>query len=285
MTEETATESEATERAARAGDDEALPPFGEQVAEQIGGWRGLLESSIPVAIFVALNIITELRPAIIGSVAVALAIAVWRLTQRKPIRYALNGVFGIVLGAVIAWNSGAEKDFYLPGILITVGYGLALLISVAVRQPLVGWIWSVVANKGKSDWRQNARLSRAFMWLTVGWAAVYLAKALTQWALWAADMATVLGISRIVLGFPPYAILLALTIWAARRIIGSEPAAEAPQMAGMGVDLAAAAELAAAELMDAELMDAELMAADVADGDAEPAAKQGEGSTAPAERR
>src|SRR5215216_3546992 len=110
-----------------AADEERLPPFSEQVAEQLGGWRGLVESSIPVSVFVLVNMVAALRPAILVSVGVALSLAAWRLSQRRPIRHALNGIFGIALGATIAWNTGEEKDFYLPGILISLGYAVALL--------------------------------------------------------------------------------------------------------------------------------------------------------------
>src|SRR5918992_1983760 len=117
-------------------DEERLPSFAEQMADQLGGWRGLVESSVPVLVFVAVNIIADLNPALIASVGVALAIAALRLIQRRPIRHAVNGLFGVGIGAFIAWRTGDEKDFYLPGILYGIGYGLALLASVAVRQPL-----------------------------------------------------------------------------------------------------------------------------------------------------
>lgn len=204
--------------------DERMPGFSEQVAEQLGGWRGILESSVPVIVFVIANLVTELRLAIVVSVAVAFAIALGRLIQRRPIRHAVNGAFGIALGAALAWRTGEARAFYLPGILISMGYGTALLASVAVRQPLVGWIWSVVAAGGRSEWRHNPRLLRTFGWLTVAWSAVYFAKVGVQGALYAANLETWLGIARVALGFPPYALLLAGTIWAVRRINAGEPA-------------------------------------------------------------
>jgi hypothetical protein len=209
----------------RAADDdgsaERLPSLTEQMAEQLGGWRGLLESSIPVAVFVLANVITSLRPALIASVGVAVLIAVLRLIQRRPIRHAVNGLFGIGIGAVIAWRTGDEKDFYLPGILYGVAYGLALLGSAAIRQPLVGWIWSVIVAGGRSDWRDNPRLVRTFSWLTVLWGVVWLAKVGVQAALYVADMETALGIARLALGYPPYALLLGITIWTVRRVTRS----------------------------------------------------------------
>ncbi|MEV5764157.1 DUF3159 domain-containing protein [Micromonospora sp. NPDC052213] len=213
-------------------DEEQLPTLAEQMADQLGGWRGLVESSIPVVVFVVANVVGELRPAVIASVAVALVIAGLRLAQRRPVRHAVNGLFGVAIGAAIAWRTGDERDFYLPGILYGIGYGLALLVSAAVRQPLVGWIWSVLVAKGRSEWRDDPRLVRTFTGLTVLWGVVWLAKVGVQAALYlaarhfddagneaaAANMETALGVARLALGYPPYALLLLITVWTVRRV-------------------------------------------------------------------
>ncbi|MBV1851512.1 DUF3159 domain-containing protein [Catellatospora tritici] len=207
--------------------EQELPPFAVQMAQQLGGWRGLFESSIPVIVFVLANVLLglkwptgqlALKWAVGAAVATALGIAVIRLAQRRPVRHAINGLFGIALGAWLAWNSGDARDFYLPGIILSVVYGVAMIASIALRQPLVGWIWTVVANGGLSDWREDQRMVRTFSWLTGLWAAIYLLKAAVQSLLYLADQATALGVARIVLGYPPYALLLAVSIWAVRRV-------------------------------------------------------------------
>jgi hypothetical protein len=211
----------------RTDEEQRLPSITEQVAEQLGGWRGLLESSIPVLVFVITNILLDLRPAVIASCAVAIGIAFVRLAQRRPIRHAVNGLFGVGIGAVIALRSGEAKDFYLPGIWYGYGYATVLLGSAAVRQPLVGWIWSVLVAGGRSDWRENPRLVRTFTWLTVLWGVVWFAKVAAQHALYLADMENALGIARLTLGYPPYALLVLFTIWTVRRVTRSADAAAA----------------------------------------------------------
>jgi hypothetical protein len=201
----------------RDGAGEALPSLTEQMAEQLGGWRGMVESSIPVLVFVVVNIIGELRPAVIAALAVTVAIAGLRLAQRRPIRHAVNGLVGIAIGALIAWRTGDERDFYLPGIVYGYVYGAVLLGSAAIRQPLVGWIWSIIAAGGRSEWRQNPRLVRTFTWLTVLWGVVWVLKVGVQHVLWAANLSTALGAARLALGYPPYALLLVVTIWVVRR--------------------------------------------------------------------
>jgi hypothetical protein len=194
------------------------PSFSEQLADQLGGWRGLVESSIPVTVFVIANILLDLRPAIIIAVASGLLIAGFRLSRRQSVRHAVNGLFGIFLGAFIAWRSGDARDFYLPGIIISAGYAVALLASVVFRWPLVGWIWSVVLDGGRTRWREDALLLRTFAWLTVLWAVIYLIKVCIQYGLYLAHQDEWLGVTRIALGWPPYALLLAITVWSVRRV-------------------------------------------------------------------
>jgi hypothetical protein len=213
--------------------DEPLPSLSEQVAEQLGGVRGLVESSVPVTVFVVVNFIGprfhlwSLRESLIASVGLAVGIAIFRLSRRQPIRHAVNGVFGILLGAMIAWRSGEARDFYLPGIIIGAANGGAMLISAVVRRPLVGWLWSVMLDGGGTRWYRQESLRRVFGWLTVLWATVYLLKVALQYGLYLAHQADLLGVIRLVLGWPPYALLLAVTVWVVRRVIrreGLEPA-------------------------------------------------------------
>jgi hypothetical protein len=199
-------------------DDDRLPPFGVQMAEQLGGWRGMVESSIPVLVFVVVNILTGLRPALIASVGVAVAIGVMRLVQRRPVRHAVNGLFGIALGAFIAWRTGEARDFYLPGIIQSYAFAALLLLSAVIRQPVVGWGWSVIAAGGTSDWRRDPRLLRTFTWLTVVWAAVWVLKVSAQAWLYLEKQDDLLGVARLVLGVPPYLLLIALTVWVVRRV-------------------------------------------------------------------
>lgn len=202
-----------------------VPSFAEQVSDQLGGWRGMVESGIPITVFVVVNLVWSLRPALIASVALAVLLAIVRLAQGRPVRYAVNGLFGIGLGTVIAWRSGEARDFYLPGIIISYGYAAGMIASVVLRHPLVGWLWSVLFLKGSADWRQDRRLMRTFNWLTLLWAAVWIAKVTVQAVFYHADEEHLLGVARLLLGAPPYFLLLLITIWVVRRVQRDHPPA------------------------------------------------------------
>ena len=210
-------------------DEEPLPSMSEQIAEQLGGVRGLIESSLPVLVFVLLNVVlgdavagldkrTALYWAIAGSVISAIGIGVFRLMRKQPVRHAVNGLLGIAIGAFLAWRTGEAKDFYLPGILLTFGQAAVLLVSVVVRKPLIGYAWGIMANKGHQDWFGNARLFRTFQWLTLVWVVSLCLRAGIQYYLWALGEANALGIVRILISWPIYAATIAFTAWAIHRV-------------------------------------------------------------------
>jgi hypothetical protein len=213
--------------------EEPFPSMSEQISEQLGGVRGLIESSVPVLAFVVLNVLlgesgldlgkkTALYWAIGGSVGSALAIGVYRLTRKQPIRHAVNGLFGIAIGAFLAWRTGDAKNFYLPGILLTLGQVVVLIISVGVRRPIIGYVWGVLANGGKHDWFDNPRLFRTFQWLTLVWAASLFVRAGVQGWLYLADQANAIGVVRILISWPIYAATFAFTAWAVHRVTSAQ---------------------------------------------------------------
>ena len=218
--------------------EEPFPSMSEQISEQLGGVRGLIESSLPVLIFVMLNVIlgdtvvglekrTALYWAIGGAVFTALAIGAFRLARKQPVRHAVNGLFGIAIGAFLAWRTGNAEDFYLPGILLTFAQAAALLISVMVRKPIIGYVWGIMANKGQQDWFGNARLFKTFQWLTLVWVVSLSLRAGIQFVLWQMGEANALGIVRILISWPIYAATFAFTAWAIHRVTSEQKAAEA----------------------------------------------------------
>jgi hypothetical protein len=214
-------------------DDEPFPSMSEQISEQLGGVRGLIESSLPVLAFVLLNVLlgesvaglekrTALTWAIVGAVGSAIGIGAFRLIRRQPVRHAVNGLFGIAIGAFLAWRTGNAEDFYLPGILLTFGQAGVLLLSVAFRKPLIGYAWGIMANKGQQDWFGNSRLFRTFQWLTLLWVVSLSVRAGIQYFLWAQGEANALGIVRILISWPIYAATFAFTAWAIHRVTSAQ---------------------------------------------------------------
>ena len=184
--------------------------------EQLGGVGGVVSSVVPVMIFVAVNPLIGLQPAIWASLGAAVTVGVWRLVRREPLQPAVSGILGVAVCAFIAYQTGEARGFFLYGIWYSLVAGLALVVSVIVRRPLVGVLWSVLNGSGYG-WRSDRRVRFGFDVATLVWAVFFLARFGVQ--RWLYDMQEIgwLGVARLAMGLPLTAVAALVTIWAIRR--------------------------------------------------------------------
>ncbi len=184
--------------------------------QQMGGVPGIIASTIPVAVFVVVNIVATLQPALIAAIVAGVGIAAWRIARKQPLQPAVSGLFGVGLAAFIAYRTGEARGFYLPGLIYSAVLGLAFLVSVLVRWPLAGVIWHGINGDGQS-WRRDPRLLRAYTWASLLWTLVFAARLVVQGLLYNADATTWLGIARLGMGYPLVGVALLGTVWAVSR--------------------------------------------------------------------
>ncbi|MBV9161633.1 MAG: DUF3159 domain-containing protein [Pseudonocardiales bacterium] len=186
--------------------------------EQLGGVGGLVSSVVPAVVFVAVNPLAGLQPAIWASLGVAVAVGIWRRLRREPLQPAVSGIFGVAVCAFIAYRTGEARGFFLYGIWYSLIAGLMLISSVVVRRPLVGMLWSAFNGFG-GDWRTNRRARFGFDVATVVWAVFLLARFGVQRYLYDLQQADWLGVARLAMGLPLTAVAALVTIWAIRRAL------------------------------------------------------------------
>ncbi|MBF6225410.1 DUF3159 domain-containing protein [Nocardia abscessus] len=184
--------------------------------EQLGGFSGLIYSTLPVVVFVPVNSVAGLTAAIWSALGVAAAILIWRLVRRDPIQPAISGFFGVGICAFIAYRMGEAKGFFLFGIYTSLVYAAVFLGSILLRRPLVGVIWGVLNGHG-SDWRSDPRVVRLYDLATTTWIVVFGARYLVQSQLYDTDRTGWLAFTRIAMGWPLTAVALGVTVWAVRR--------------------------------------------------------------------
>ncbi|MFI1919733.1 DUF3159 domain-containing protein [Nocardia sp. NPDC020380] len=182
----------------------------------MGGFSGLIYSSLPVLVFVPFNTWLGLTAAIWAALGVATAILIWRLVRRGPIQPAISGFLGVGVCALIAYRVGEAKGFFLFGIYASLVYGGAFLLSIVVRWPLAGVIWGVLNGHG-TEWRSDRRAMRLYDLATLVWAVVFGARYLVQHHLYNADSTGLLAAARIGMGWPLTGVALLVTIWAVRK--------------------------------------------------------------------
>jgi len=191
--------------------------------EQMGGVSGLVASTIPIVVFVVVNALTSLNPALVASLGSAVVIAGWRLARREGIQPAVSGAIGVGISAFIAHRLGDAKGFFLFGIWASLVYAAVFAVSLAVRWPLVGVIWHGLRGDGQ-NWRADKRVLHGYDLATLAWLIVFVARFAVQRWLYNTDQTGALGIARLVMGIPLTAAALVVTVWAARRAARSPTA-------------------------------------------------------------
>lgn len=115
------------------------------VLDQLGGWRGMLDASLPTIAFIVANSLGGLRTGIWSALGAALLVFLLRLVRRESVQQAISGLFAVGIAVAIAAYSGQARDFYVIGIIRNAAIGVVLLGSVLVRWPLVGVIAEFLA--------------------------------------------------------------------------------------------------------------------------------------------
>lgn len=181
------------------------------VLHAVGGWRGLAETVLPGVVFLAVLLLgNALGVALAASLGTAAVFTVLRLAQRQSLVQAASGFVGVGVCALVARSSGEALDYYVPGFWINAASLVGLSVSLLVRWPLLGVFYGYIRGEG-TEWRDVPVRRRAYQVATVMLMAMFAARLLVQVPLYLAENLTGLGVARLVMGVPLYA----LTLWLA----------------------------------------------------------------------
>ena len=209
-------------------------------AAAVGGWRGALESAGPALVFVIILAVapTALPTALTASLVVSAVALLARLAQssrRRSLRQVAGGALVAGVSAAWAWRSGRASDFYATGLVINAVWLVICLGSLLVRRPIVGVLmelWrstSATADGGRGTGDRGRRRTdpdpagtrRRYVIGTGVLTAMFMLRLLVEVPLYLVGEAAVgaLGVARIVLGLP----LFALCLWFVWLIVRPAP--------------------------------------------------------------
>ena len=176
----------------------------------VGGVRGLIESLLPGFLFLVVFTITgEVGPSVLVPLGVAVVFVLVRAITRTPIAPAIIGLIGIALSAGLALFTGRAEENFVLGFVINSVWLVALLISLAVRRPLIGVITGLLT--GDAEWRSDPA-KRSILTLTTWlWVGLFSLRLGVQVPFYLAENVTALAASRLLMGLPLYAAVLWVT--------------------------------------------------------------------------
>ncbi len=212
-TEAAGTEAAGTEASGTGGHDTGSHDVTKAaMLDAFGGARGMVETTVPGLVFVlSYTINRDIHVSAIAALSLSALMAVLRLLSKGTLKHAFGGVFGVAFGAVFAMMSGDAKNFYLPGMLYTLGLAVAYLVTAAAGVPLLGIVLGPLFRENMSWRTRNPGRKKAYTKASYAWGLVLLGKSAITFPIYLWGDATQLGWLRVALGIPPFLLCVYLT--------------------------------------------------------------------------
>ena len=191
-------------------DDSAL------LANALGGWKGILDSGLPSIVFILGYMVSDhdLRVSVWAALTAAATLAVIRLIQKQSLQQVFSGLLGVGIAAYLTSKTGSAENFFLPGILTNLAYGVVCLVSIAIKRPVLGFVIAGMRGQDMS-WRHDPKQHRLFSTATWIWTLVFGIRVGLMLPLYFAGKTEALGVLKIILGWP----LFALGAYATYRLL------------------------------------------------------------------
>jgi Protein of unknown function (DUF3159) len=206
------------EAAARAplGVDTVEAIVRRQLAKALGGIRGTVEAAVPTAAFAIVWMATrQLELALGVSIGAAAVLLVARLVQRQTLQFVLTSMIGIAVAAFFALRSGKAEDAFLPGIMYNAVVAAAVIFSIIVRWPFIGFLIGSVTGD-PTGWRKDPAIVRLCTRLTWLFVLPNVIRVAVQWPIYLTGNVGLLAAAKIALGWPLFvgALVLMLAVLA-----------------------------------------------------------------------
>lgn len=202
------------EAAARAplGVDTVEAIVRRQLAKALGGIRGTVEAAVPTAAFAIVWMATrQLELALGVSIGAAAVLLAARLVQRQTLQFVLTSMIGIAVAAFFALRSGKAEDAFLPGIMYNAVVAAAVIFSIIVRWPFIGFLIGSVTGD-PTGWRKDPAIVRLCTRLTWLFVLPNVIRVAVQWPIYLTGNVGLLAAAKIALGWPLFVGALALML-------------------------------------------------------------------------
>lgn len=187
----------------------------ELLSKAIGGWRGLVDSALPSMLFILIFVFQQdLNKALIAALILGGILLLIRLLEKKPLTQVISGFVGLSISVLITWRTKDASNFFLTGIITNAVYGFALLVSVLIRKPLIGYLVGTLVGD-TSGWLKHPLLVRAYTIVTWLWVGVFGLRLVVQIPLYLNDSVALLGSVKIFMGWPLYL----FSVWLTYQIV------------------------------------------------------------------
>ncbi|HUH53688.1 MAG TPA: DUF3159 domain-containing protein [Microbacteriaceae bacterium] len=181
------------------------------VLAAVGGFRGILEALLPGLLYLVIYIVIgDARLSAIAPATIAILIVVIRLISRQTLVTAISGILGVAIAVLTTLFTGKGEDFFLPGFWINGIWIVALTVSLLLRWPLIGFLVGLVRNDFTA-WKNDKMIYAAAKFSSLIWLTLFVLRLVIQVPFYLAGDVAALGVARLVMGTPLFALVILFT--------------------------------------------------------------------------
>ncbi len=154
----------------------------EEFRQVTRGHNRLVETMLPLTLFLLLTPLLGATVAGITALLTALLFFIKNLRNRRPVIYSLGGLCGLSTGILLVISTGRTGAAFLPNLGSNGLIFLLCLVSLPLRKPFAAWA-SYFARHYPLKWYWHPRVRPAYSEVTVIWTFFFGGRFLFQLAL------------------------------------------------------------------------------------------------------
>lgn len=169
--------------------------------------RALVDTGLGPVAFVAVYAIAGVNTAAIVAIGISVVLMIERLIRGKSPVNAVGGLIGTGIAAFIAVRTGKAEAFFVPRMLIQLGYAAAFAGSAVIRRPVTGFLIAALY-RAEPGWWKLPPVKRAMTELTLAWAALFFLRGAVYAVLIYLAKPGGLAAASLGLGWPAFGLLM-----------------------------------------------------------------------------
>ncbi len=182
-----------------------------------------IDAILPPIVYVIVNAIFGLLPAVIAAILMGLLLGVFRIAKGQKWVYALGGLLAVGVAAGLALLTQNAASYFIPAMVSSGLLLLGAVITNLVGKPLAAWT-SHLTRSWPLDWYWRKDVLPAYREVTWIWGLFFAMRLAVQYTLFSQGQAATLGWANTLLGWPVTILVLVLSyiygIWRLRKLGG-----------------------------------------------------------------
>lgn len=138
-----------------------------------------IDAIVPSILFVSLNAIFGLIIGIVGSVVFSFGLILFRLYQKKDIKYGLVGLVMLIIASVLSLLTNNPNTYFLPDLITNILIVIGIVISLIIRKPFAAYA-SHLTRAWPLDWYWRLDIKPAYLEVSIIWFVFFTFKSMIQ---------------------------------------------------------------------------------------------------------